>query len=372
MKVLDFGLAKGADASGGDGRRASAPAELTHSPTMMAPTLGGVLLGTAPYMSPEQARGKAVDKRTDVWAFGCVLFEMLTGRRAVRRRDDDGRAREDRRARAGLGGAACRRRRPTSSACSSAASRRTRESVCATSATCVSSSMSRTLPRRPCRRDRSRQPCGSSLLRSRSHSSERWRLWRWCRRDRRHSPNERCNSRWMPPNETQLEAGAPVPSPDGTRIAFLARAASGRRIDLDSRSQLDRRPAGSGDGRCVDCAVLVARRTLAGFFRARQGQEGEPIRRARADDLLDPESPRGDLESRQHHRAGAREPDGAAQGLSRGRRAGTDHDAQRRSQGELPSIAAVPARRPALPVHRAQRRDPEQLSSTSDRSTRRT
>ncbi len=75
VKILDFGLAKDAP----DELRA---ADLTHSPTMMAPTMSGVLLGTAPYMSPEQARGKAVDKRTDIWAFGCVLYEMLTGRRA--------------------------------------------------------------------------------------------------------------------------------------------------------------------------------------------------------------------------------------------------------------------------------------------------
>jgi Tol biopolymer transport system component len=77
VKVLDFGLAKAGETGGSAGVEG-----LTHSPTMMGPTMAGVLLGTAPYMSPEQARGKTVDKRTDIWAFGCVLYEMLTGRRA--------------------------------------------------------------------------------------------------------------------------------------------------------------------------------------------------------------------------------------------------------------------------------------------------
>src|SRR4029079_1588585 len=76
VKVLDFGLAK-AD----DGERSAS--DLSQSPTITSDhTRDGVILGTASYMSPEQARGKVVDKRTDIWAFGCVLFEMLTGRRA--------------------------------------------------------------------------------------------------------------------------------------------------------------------------------------------------------------------------------------------------------------------------------------------------
>src|SRR5206468_3292629 len=77
VKVLDFGLAKAMDPT------ASSIGNATMSPTLsMRATQAGIILGTAAYMSPEQAVGKAVDKRSDLWSFGVVLLEMLTGRQS--------------------------------------------------------------------------------------------------------------------------------------------------------------------------------------------------------------------------------------------------------------------------------------------------
>jgi serine/threonine protein kinase/Tol biopolymer transport system component len=85
VKVLDFGLAKAIEPQTGAAGRGAALGGASMSPTMTSPAMMtgvGIILGTAAYMAPEQARGRAVDKRADIWAFGCVLYEILAGRRA--------------------------------------------------------------------------------------------------------------------------------------------------------------------------------------------------------------------------------------------------------------------------------------------------
>ena len=103
VKVLDFGLAKALDTSPSSGAS-------DNSPTITSPamTQAGIILGTAAYMSPEQAKGRPVDKRSDVWAFGAVLYEMLTGERPFK---GDDVVRNDRRGRAARRGTG-RRCRP--------------------------------------------------------------------------------------------------------------------------------------------------------------------------------------------------------------------------------------------------------------------
>ena len=122
VKVLDFGLAKAMEPAAAAG---SSPSP-SMSPTLTTPamTQAGMILGTAAYMSPEQAKGRTVDKRSDVWAFGCVCFEMLTGTRAFEGEDVADTFANVLQARAGLDDIAARTSRIRSGCSSSGASRR--------------------------------------------------------------------------------------------------------------------------------------------------------------------------------------------------------------------------------------------------------
>ena len=150
VKVLDFGLAK-------SHLPAAADEDPAHSPTITVGHHVGVILGTAAYMSPEQARGRAADKRADLWAFGCIVYELITGRPVFARDTAD---RHDCRGRddgARLDAAAGIDAGSRSDGCCAAASRRIRSVDCVTSRTRVSTSRKRWRAKLCCPERRSRE-----------------------------------------------------------------------------------------------------------------------------------------------------------------------------------------------------------------------
>jgi len=224
-KVLDFGLAKVLS----DSVTPSA-SELTHSPTMLGPTADGVLLGTAPYMSPEQARGKAVDRRTDVWAFGCVLFEMLTGRRAF----------------AG--------ETPSDAIAAVLAREPDWTKLPPSTPPAVQRVLRRCLEKDPKRRLRDigdarleldDESVSAAATRPRSERTSMWKIgalvaailvlsvtataW-WFSMRAPATVRRPARFTFAAPEGTQFSSPAPVPSPDGTRIAFSARSSSGQNV----------------------------------------------------------------------------------------------------------------------------------------------
>ena len=112
VKVLDFGLAKSFEPENKESSGNAAMFTTTTQP--------GVILGTVAYMSPEHIRGKSLDRRTDIWAFGCMYYEAISGKPPVRLRDDLRHARRRARARSPTG-ACCRTRRSPCSGSSNAA-----------------------------------------------------------------------------------------------------------------------------------------------------------------------------------------------------------------------------------------------------------
>ena len=224
VKVLDFGLAKALET-------APHPSDASQSPTITSPAMTrmGVILGTAAYMSPEQARGKSVDKRVDIWAFGCVLYEMLTGRRAFLEKTP--RRFWPLSSRPNRTGKHCRPTRPERfDDCCVGAYRRTANSACTISAT-----------RELRYRMRRRKPLWFrlSLVAGASGWRGRWRLSRlgWPYLPRQHlrsctwgrpAPQPRPVTFPVAPPETMtFDLGFPLPqlsvSPDGTRLVFTVR-----------------------------------------------------------------------------------------------------------------------------------------------------
>ena len=260
VKVLDFGLAKAWTGDGAGHRPRRRPLAVADARPHAAPP-PGIILGTAAYMSPEQARGKAVDKRADIWAFGVVLYEMLTGRRALRGRDGQRRARRRAHARARLDGAARRRRRPRSGGCCARCLERDPNAPARHRGRAGSSSTRRRRPGPTSGRVVSRAPATRAAVRWARGRRSGGSCWApWPAASRRFGwaapPSDRV-VRLRPPLTTggdaiQQTSGIAV-SPDGTRVVFRSSGGGRRGLFIRSLDALEPLPIPGSEGGYGPC-----------------------------------------------------------------------------------------------------------------------
>ena len=356
VKVLDFGLAKALDSS------ASSASNASNSPTLTARgTEIGMILGTAAYMAPEQARGRAVDKRADIWAFGVVLFEMLSGRRlfdgeeisdvmasVLRQEIDWSRLPAEHRRRSGV--------------CSSAASNGIRNGGCATSARRASRSARRstnqpsrrlaaarqaTLPRRGPTRS-TRLPwaiaIGATLIAIALAAAL------VMRRPTAPSDTALLLEIGPPPDQEFVvgsNTGAVIISPDGSTVAFLTQTSEGRRLNVRSLATGETRALPAPRKRTIRSGRPTAGR-LASSAAASCSRLPSPAG-ARGHHRYQPGTRRHVVGRGRHPVHTCRWRCGASRS-GRGRRQRAGHGARRQPRRERPLLAGRAARRPEVPV----------------------
>ena len=264
VKILDFGLAKAIAVAAGQDPEfdpANTPTITVHG------TAQGVILGTAAYMSPEQARGKRIDKRTDIWAFGCVLFEMLAGKRAfdgettsdviaaiIERTPDLTRLRKDTPASVRRVIARCLEKDPK---------RRARDIAEVRVALDDDAPAAKTAPTPQW----SAIAIGAAIVAVAVIGAAVW--YGAGRRELR--PTAPAETEFVLPISgiTNPADSWGIASPDGQRLAFVATRQRSRADDLDSKAAVGNADAAGGDGGGCRPGVLVAGWAASGISRGR-------------------------------------------------------------------------------------------------------